>query len=190
MRLVERLALQKQLSGLVLFKEGLFLKAYNESAYILTVLLKQNLQIKSYPIKYLNNQYIVECGFQCSKLSSRLPMAVVTAFGARLDGNFNLVDYLIWYQHHCHSADFIRTMAKAGGRPLQTESQSAQFNKLETVNKPSVLLPLTEQQLTYLQHWQKGRYPCEVEQGFIESLKYQVLSVLEQSQWDRNNQKG
>lgn len=179
MRLVERLALQKQLGDLVLFKEGLFLKAYNESAYILTVLLKQNLQIKSYPIKYLNNQYIIECGFQCSKLSLRLPKAVGTDFGARLDGNFNLTDYLIWYQYHCHSADFIRTEAKAGGRPLQTESQSAQFNKLKTVNKTSVLLPLTEQQLAYLQNWQKGRYPVEVEQGFIESLKHQVLSLRE-----------
>lgn len=174
MKIIDKLALQSRVNGLLLFRDGLFLKSYNQSTYILTELLGQNLKIKCYQVKCLNNQMVIECAFPYSKLTHRLPMAVETAFGARLSEQFNLEGYDKWYERCCRSSNVVERVAKAEVRPLQTVSPSAASLMQNTVNTTSVLLPLFRQQFAYLQTWQKGLYPHEVDLGFIESLKQQI----------------
>lgn len=41
MKMIDKLALQSGVNTLLLFRDGLFLKSYNESTYILTELLGQ-----------------------------------------------------------------------------------------------------------------------------------------------------
>lgn len=174
MNIEDKLQLQVELGGVLLFREGLFLKAYNESCFILNELLNQNLKVKSYRLKCLKGRAIVECAFQHAKLAKRLPKAVETDFGARLCGEFDLQQYQTWHAKQCQISHEVAEMAQSAGQPRRAvDLAAAPRSDLYAGDVSSVFLQLTHQQWSYLQNWQRDLYPLEVEQGFIESLKRQ-----------------
>lgn len=118
MKMMDILALQKALGGLLLFKKGLFLRTYNESTYILTQLLHEDLKVNCYKVKYLNNRVVIESAFPYSSLNKRLPIAVETTFGAMVLGDYDLSGYKLWYARRWRESNEVRTTPKDAERPL------------------------------------------------------------------------
>lgn len=170
MNIYEKLNLQQQYHGVLLFREGLFLRAYNESAFILTQILKHNLKLKFYKAKKANNKWIVMCAFPCNKLNARVPNSVKTDFGYHLAGNFNLTDYSSWFKQRCYLAQISNGGGMAGTESLQTHEQPAPTTLSD--QKPTrIQLSINVKQLNYLVNWRKGYYSIENERAFIASLQ-------------------
>ncbi|OCG15585.1 hypothetical protein A9G09_04345 [Gilliamella sp. wkB292] len=123
MKIDEKLDLLNQYQGILLFREGLFLRAYNQSAYILNEILGQQLKLKFYQAAGARNQWIVKCGFPANKINERLPGAALTSFGYRIAGDFDLTDYGQWFGRRCLEENEMNEMAKADSESLLTTSR-------------------------------------------------------------------
>lgn len=170
MNVSEKLELQRKFDGVLLFKEGVFLRAYAESCYLLTQHFRQLLKVQCTWIKCLN-KWVISCAFPENKLKERLPEAKITEFGASLSGTFNLKGYHRWFKLHCQRANeaskLIITRKVNSEEPTQSVIEKAEFH-----------LPITEKQLTFLFNWQKNHYPLELEQAFLASLQRALYRVL------------
>ena len=95
----EKLSISQRHNYLSLIEEGIFFRAYNQSAYILNQYYHQELKIISNMVKKLNNQQIVFCAFPKTQIKQRLPHSVKTEWGYELKGNFELSNYQDWFEH-------------------------------------------------------------------------------------------
>lgn len=170
MNVSEKLELQRQFDGVLLFKEGVFLRAYAESCYLLTQHFRQFLKVQCIWIKCLN-KWVISCAFPENKLKERLPEAKITEFGASLSGNFNLTGYPRWFKLHCQRASEASELTHA-------RKVGSQESTKRVTEKAEFHLPMTEKQLTFLFNWQKNYYPSELEQAFLASLQRALHRVL------------
>lgn len=177
MNISEKLNLQHQFKGILLFKEGVFLRSYNQGAYVLTQLFGYALKLQTAKLKKYQNRWVIACAFPLNKLSERLPEAVLTDFGAKLECTYQIDDYQQWYERRCREESRAKVKAKASNESLQTnEKQASEQSAVVYLNNNYV--KLTSQQIAYLRSWQSGAYPIDVDRCFIESLKNKLLAGL------------
>lgn len=123
MKIDKKLDLLSQYQGILLFREGLFLRAYNQSAYILNEILGLQLKLKFYQATGARNQWIVKCAFPANKINERLPGATLTSFGYLIAGDFDLTNYGQWFARRCLEENEMNEMAKADSESLSTTSR-------------------------------------------------------------------
>ena len=95
----EKLIISQRHNYLSLIEEGIFFRAYNQSAYILNQYYHQDLKVISNVVKKLNNQQIVFCAFPKTQIKQRLPHSVKTEWGYELKGNFELSNFQDWFEN-------------------------------------------------------------------------------------------
>ncbi|SCC06474.1 hypothetical protein GA0061081_104169, partial [Gilliamella bombicola] len=165
-------------------KEGLFLKAYNQSFYVMSQLLGFNLKPIIKHIKKLD-QIVVCGGFPANVINKRFPNAVPTIHGYELLDDYDLSGYQAWYQQQCQlyqkrknqEKQPLQTANNPSSPPLSqsliqtqssilTDSEPIADTALSNINKP-----LTLQHLLFLSSWQPNKYPPMIDSAFIQELK-------------------
>ncbi|MWN31494.1 hypothetical protein GQ596_03410 [Gilliamella sp. Pra-s60] len=176
MKIEEKLALSE--TPISLLKEGLFLKAYNQSFYVLNQLLGFNLKPLIDHVKKLD-RVIIHGGFPVSVINKRVPNAVLTVYGYKLLGDYDLSGYQAWYQQQCH---LYQKRKAQQNQPQQTTThtnevtapQSSIFTDSEPIAETAlsnINKTLTLQHLLFLSSWQPNKYPPIVDSAFIQELK-------------------
>lgn len=189
MTIDELLVLQRKTKDLVLIKEGKYLSAYNESCYILTQLLGFELDIEAIRLKRVGSaighnsrsgyqsgkkqgeldSWAMVCKLTLETLQSYLPDIKQTDFGARLSKRFDLLGYMDWYKDNCRRA-ISQRLAEVFARDASSRKKPSQQPK-EAIHLPDLKVKLNQHQWDYLTQWQKNKYPIEIDNWFIESLK-------------------
>lgn len=202
MRIEEKLAISERSGYLSLIDEGLFLRIYNQSAYIVNALQKQKLVLSCNVIKKLDNRQIVYCGFPKSSLAQRVSNAEKTKWGFEVKGDFDLTDYSNWFQWAFSSAwQRLVKQKEAKLQNLAYVPNSASSAQVQAQAQPQILVQpqaqaepvlalvnnmaqnnqqccLSDKQVAFIKSWQRGLYPTEVEEGFMESLKQQLMLMM------------
>ncbi len=159
MNFSEKLAAQSKFKGVLLFNEGVFLRAYNEGVYILTELLGYNFKVNAMQLK---------------KLNVRLPNAELTEFGSRYNYAYDVKDYSRWFAQYCHNENHARPVSREVDEQHLSEKL---VNNCRTIKcSDGVYLKLNQKQVNYLSNWQQGYYPSEIDTKFIQSLKKILLT--------------
>lgn len=70
MNFIQKLEEQSQFEGVLWFKEGVFLRAYNQGVYILTELLGYPFKVRVIKLKTLKNKSITTCAFPLNTLAT------------------------------------------------------------------------------------------------------------------------
>ncbi|OTQ68915.1 hypothetical protein B6D17_10920 [Gilliamella apis] len=182
----EKLSISQRHNYLSLIEEGIFFRAYNQSAYILNQYYHQDLKVISNVVKKLNNQQIVFCAFPKTQIKQRLPHSVKTEWGCELKGNFELSNYQDWFEHIL-SLDSDSTYIKNinnkkvnnDANSLKKQEKILQQQLSSTMNDSLVSpifynIQLTQQQLKFLYKWQRGNCLPIIMENFIESIKQQL----------------
>lgn len=74
MNIEDKIKLTEQSLAIYFIKDsGIFCRMYNESAYIVTHLLKHKLKLQVKQIKKMNNQFIISCGLPIDSVLNRFP---------------------------------------------------------------------------------------------------------------------
>lgn len=174
MNFSEKLAAQSKFKGVLLFNEGVFLRAYNEGVYILTELLGYNFKVNSMQLKKYNYRWVVTCAFPLKKLNVRLPNAELTEFGSRYNYAYDVKDYSRWFAQYCHNENHARPVSREVDEQHLSEKL---VNNCRTIKcSDGVYLKLNQKQVNYLSNWQQGYYPSEIDTKFIQSLKKILLT--------------
>ena len=176
MEIEQRLALSE--NPIHFLREGLFLKTYNQSFYVMTQLLGFNIKPIIKHIKKLD-QIIVCGGFPANIINKRCPKAVPTVYGYELLDDYDLSGYQAWYQQQCqlyqkrkaqqNQPQQTATHANEVTAPkssIFTDSEPIAETALSNINKT-----LTLQHLLFLSSWQPNKYPPIVDSAFIQELK-------------------
>lgn len=185
MLIKKKLAISNRSNYLSLIDEGFFLKAYNQSAYIINQVLKQDLKLCCNIIKKLNNQPIVYCAFPKNQITNRFHSANKTTWGFEVQGEFDLTSYQDWFDImvQCYAVRFVKNYQTVHQSKkincniaIPTIEMSQQRQDLHLVKTKTKLakIQLTNQQLTFLQNWKRGAYSPTVTESFVESLKKQL----------------
>lgn len=180
----EKLSISQRHNYLSLIEEGIFFRAYNQSAYILSQYYHQELKVISNMVKKLNNQQIVFCAFPKMQIKQRLPRAVKTEWGYELKGNFELSNYKDWFEHILSvDSTYIKNIYKKNvnhdANSLK-EQEKILPRQLTSAMNDSLASPifyniqLTQQQLKFLHKWQRGNCLPIIMENFIESIKQQL----------------
>lgn len=180
----EKLSISQRHNYLSLIEEGIFFRAYNQSAYILSQYYHQELKVISNMVKKLNNQQIVFCAFPKMQIKQRLPRAVKTEWGYELKGNFELSNYQDWFEHILSvDSTYIKNIYKKNvnhdANSLK-EQEKILPRQLTGAMNDSLASPifyniqLTQQQLKFLHKWQRGNCLPIIMENFIESIKQQL----------------
>ncbi|MCX8726351.1 MULTISPECIES: hypothetical protein [unclassified Gilliamella] len=101
MNINDKVLLQQEFKGILLFKEGMFFRTYNQGVYILTEHLGHNLQTHIKQIKKYHNKQVIICGFPVNTINERLPNAKLFDFGVKLAFNYSIDEYSHWYERRC-----------------------------------------------------------------------------------------
>ncbi|OCG03802.1 hypothetical protein [Gilliamella apis] len=180
----EKLSISQRHNYLSLIEEGIFFRAYNQSAYILNQYYHQDLKVISNVVKKLNNQQIVFCAFPKTQIKQRLPHSVKTEWGYELKGNFELSNFQDWFENILsldstyiknisnknvnHDVNFSKKQEKI----LQQQLSSTMNDSL--VSPIFYNIQLTQQQLKFLHKWRRGNCLPIIMENFIESIKQQL----------------
>ncbi len=182
----EKLIICQRRNYLSLIEEGIFLRAYNQSAYILTQYYYNDLKVMNNMIKKLNNRKIVFCAFPKKQIMKRLSNVHKTEWGYELRGDFDLSNYKNWFQHKLSlESDFPYK------KNIKTQNFNQNSNHLEVgeiiskqqlnksmndnlLNSVPHNIQLTQQQLNFLKNWQKGKCLPIFMENFIESIRQQL----------------
>lgn len=172
MTIIKKLNNQQQFKGILLFKDGVFLRAYNQGVYILTELLGYRFNVRVMQLKKYQNRYVVTCAFPFNKLSKRLPEAVITDFGGQLAHEFDMAAYHAWFKRRCLEVSFTNLKTRASSESLQTIEWLASEPSPDSDNHTdTICFTVSWQQVAFLKNWQPNSYPIEVDHAFIQSLK-------------------
>ena len=175
MNFIQKLEEQSQFEGVLLFKEGVFLRAYNQGVYILTELLGYPFKVRVIKLKTLKNKSITTCAFPLNTLAKRLSNANLTELGVSYPYAYNHESYSLWFQRHCHEESFANEKAIASSEPLKMRDRRASALAIKKCtiekNTNSIYIKLNQKQINYLSNWQQGCYSLEVDYKFIQSLK-------------------
>lgn len=191
MLIEEKIKISSRRNYISLIEEGLFLKAYNQSAFIVNQVFQQNLKLSCNIVKKLQNQMIVYCAFPKIQVNKRFSKAHKTSWGFEIRGEFNLTFYEDWFEKVFHNNSIRCVKDHLTINQLKDISHiKATFNnevvkkfkvkqgmvqQLDLYKTYSTNIQLTGQQLTFLINWQRGIYPLNVNENFIENLKDQLL---------------
>ena len=177
MNILQKFYQQDQFKGILLFKEGMFLRAYNQGAFLLTEHLGCCLNLRFMQFKKYPNRQIVVCGFPESKLTERLPKAVKTVFGAELRMDYDTEQYHQWLKRRWHEERVANEMSKADIEPLKTSKASA--SEPADIDKKlyKIELKLSKQQLIYLKYWQSDSHIIDTDKEFIKNIKKQLFKT-------------
>ena len=180
----EKLSISQRHNYLSLIEEGIFFRAYNQSAYILSQYYHQELKVMSNMVKKLNNQQIVFCAFPKMQIKQRLPHAVKTEWGYELKGNFELSNYQDWFEHILSlDSTYIKNINKKNINHdvnFSKKQEKILQQQLSSTMNDSLVSPifyniqLTQQQLKFLYKWQRGNCLPIIMENFIESIKQQL----------------
>lgn len=180
----EKLSISQRHNYLSLIEEGIFFRAYNQSAYILNQYYHQELKIISNMVKKLNNQQIVFCAFPKTQIKQRLPHSVKTEWGYELKGNFELSNYQDWFEHILSlDSTYIKNINKKNINHdvnFSKKQEKILQQQLTSTMNDSLVSPifyniqLTQQQLKFLYKWQRGNCLPIIMENFIESIKQQL----------------
>lgn len=182
----EKLSISQRHNYLSLIEEGIFFRAYNQSAYILNQYYHQELKIISNMVKKLNNQQIVFCAFPKTQIKQRLPHSVKTEWGYELKGNFELSNYQDWFEHILSldsDSKYIKNISKKNINNdvnFSKKQEKILQQQLSSTMNDSLVSPifyniqLTQQQLKFLYKWQRGNCLPIIMENFIESIKQQL----------------
>lgn len=180
----EKLSISQRHNYLSLIEEGIFFRAYNQSAYILNQYYHQELKIISNMVKKLNNQQIVFCAFPKTQIKQRLPHSVKTEWGYELKGNFELSNYQDWFEHILSlDSTYIKNINKKNINNdvnFSKKQEKILQQQLSSTMNDSLVSPifyniqLTQQQLKFLYKWQRGNCLPIIMENFIESIKQQL----------------
>ena len=180
----EKLSISQRHNYLSLIEEGIFFRAYNQSAYILSQYYHQELKIISNMVKKLNNQQIVFCAFPKTQIKQRLPHSVKTEWGYELKGNFELSNYQDWFEHILSlDSTYIKNINKKNINNdvnFSKKQEKILQQQLSSTMNDSLVSPifyniqLTQQQLKFLYKWQRGNCLPIIMENFIESIKQQL----------------
>lgn len=180
----EKLSISQRHNYLSLIEEGIFFRAYNQSAYILNQYYHQDLKVISNVVKKLNNQQIVFCAFPKTQIKQRLPHSVKTEWGYELKGNFELSNYQDWFEHILSlDSKYIKNINKknvnhdANSLKKQEKILPRQLTSAMNDSLASPIfynIQLTQQQLKFLYKWQRGNCLPIIMENFIESIKQQL----------------
>ncbi|MBI0061695.1 hypothetical protein H3T83_10870 [Gilliamella sp. M0320] len=180
----EKLSISQRHNYLSLIEEGIFFRAYNQSAYILNQYYHQDLKVISNVVKKLNNQQIVFCAFPKTQIKQRLPHSVKTEWGYELKGNFELSNYQDWFEHILSlDSTYIKNINKKNINHdvnFSKKQEKILQQQLSSTMNDSLVSPifyniqLTQQQLKFLYKWQRGNCLPIIMENFIESIKQQL----------------
>ena len=180
----EKLSISQRHNYLSLIEEGIFFRAYNQSAYILSQYYHQELKIISNMVKKLNNQQIVFCAFPKTQIKQRLPHSVKTEWGYELKGDFELSNYQDWFEHILSlDSTYIKNINKKNINHdvnFSKKQEKILQQQLTSTMNDSLVSPifyniqLTQQQLKFLHKWQRGNCLPIIMENFIESIKQQL----------------
>ena len=180
----EKLSISQRHNYLSLIEEGIFFRAYNQSAYILSQYYHQELKIISNMVKKLNNQQIVFCAFPKTQIKQRLPHSVKTEWGYELKGDFELSNYQDWFEHILSlDSTYIKNINKKNINHdvnFSKKQEKILQQQLTSTMNDSLVSPifyniqLTQQQLKFLYKWQRGNCLPIIMENFIESIKQQL----------------
>lgn len=180
----EKLSISQRHNYLSLIEEGIFFRAYNQSAYILNQYYHQDLKVISNVVKKLNNQQIVFCAFPKTQIKQRLPHSVKTEWGYELKGNFELSNYQDWFEHILSlDSTYIKNINKKNINHdvnFSKKQEKILQQQLSSIMNDSLVSPifyniqLTQQQLKFLHKWQRGNCLPIIMENFIESIKQQL----------------
>ena len=180
----EKLIISQRHNYLSLIEEGIFFRAYNQSAYILNQYYHQDLKVISNVVKKLNNQQIVFCAFPKTQIKQRLPHSVKTEWGYELKGNFELSNYQDWFEHILSlDSTYIKNINKKNINHdvnFSKKQEKILQQQLSSTMNDSLVSPifyniqLTQQQLKFLYKWQRGNCLPIIMENFIESIKQQL----------------
>ena len=174
MNFSEKLAAQSKFKGVLLFNDGVFLRAYNEGVYILTELLGYDFKVNAMQLKKYNHRWVVTCAFPLNKLNVRLPNAKLTEFGSCYNYAYDVKDYNRWFELCCHNENQVTPVSPKAG-VLHTSKKSV--NNCRSIKcSDGIYLKLNQKQVHYLSNWQQGYYPSEIDTKFIQSLKKILLT--------------
>lgn len=180
----EKLSISQRHNYLSLIEEGIFFRAYNQSAYILNQYYHQDLKVISNVVKKLNNQQIVFCAFPKTQIKQRLPHSVKTEWGYELKGNFELSNYQDWFENILNlDSTYIKNINKKNVNHdvnFSKKQEKILQQQLSSTMNDSLASPifyniqLTQQQLKFLHKWQRGNCLPIIMENFIESIKQQL----------------
>ncbi|WGW01369.1 hypothetical protein QF117_11305 [Vibrio sp. YMD68] len=137
MNIEQKLALIKKEGGryIVCFKEGLFVRFYNQSLYLCNQALvarnQKALCIRSKPLKVLENQYVVSGGFPQTHLMKKLGEAVIDKGQGcyYIEHAFELSGYQSWFVNNvAHEESRLVTENGCSFAANQAAQQSSQIN--------------------------------------------------------------
>ncbi|PXZ05711.1 hypothetical protein [Gilliamella apicola] len=174
MNFSEKLVAQSKFKGILLFNDGVFLRAYNEGVYILTELLGYNFKVNAMQLKKYNYRWVVTCAFPLNKLNVRLPNAELTEFGSRYNYAYDVKDYSRWFAQCCHNENHATSVSPKMDKQYTSEKSVNNCRAIKCSD--GVYLKLNQKQVNYLLNWQQGYYSSEIDTKFIQSLKKILLT--------------
>lgn len=173
MNIEDKIKLTEQSLAIYFIKDsGLFCRMYNQSAYIVTHLLKHKLKLQVKKIKKMNNQFIISCGLPIDSVLNRFPDVKKTDWGYILSKKFDMSCYQDWRLYHIHQAK-----AK-----MVKDSQYSQYENVynnQKINRIELLsenFRLTSEQIVYLLKRKEGKYPTNFDHNFLSELALNIRS--------------
>lgn len=98
MNIEDKLALSGR-SGVISFiREGMFYRCYQQSLFLYLTQCEGKIKILGKCIKKLEGQRVFYGGFPLTQLSQRYPHAVLTEWGAEIQGEWTDEGYMAWYE--------------------------------------------------------------------------------------------
>lgn len=171
MKIEERLQFTAHYSAqqVCLFNEGIFVRAYNQSAYILTVLMGMPFKVSYRSVQKLQGKPVVYCRFPISKLTDYFDGHIKTHWGYIV----KIPSVLNGYDHW-----FNMIIQQTTSDQMQLSICTTQLPSVATTNVAATngrsKVELTLEQEHFLKNWQPNIWPLKYEQNFIASLKKQL----------------
>lgn len=163
----EKINLTENCSAVCFIKDsGLFCRLYNQSAYIVTQLLKRSLKLQVKQIKKLDNQYVISCGLPIKSVLTYFPHVNKTDWGYQLNGEFDTQAYPKWRTEQILLAENKIKQQNIALIPEDVISQT-HFNLLNL----SQTFRLTSHQIAYLINRPITKYPSYTDNQFLNELR-------------------
>ncbi|WP_272668161.1 hypothetical protein [Providencia sp. PROV117] len=158
MKIQDKLALSGRNGTLALIDEGLFLRCYDKSLFLLVQFFYPELKVCGKSFKNLQGQWVLYGGFPKTKLAGLFSGVALhqTEWGIDVPcDEANETEYPIWRQQQLTNID----------EGLNAQKAEAVLNVTEKT------MTLNEAEYRFLAQWEPGRFPASVDAGFIQGLK-------------------
>lgn len=145
MNIDEKLRLSAREGVVTFIKEGIFYRCYQQSLFAYLMHLPGEVKVLHKQIKCLNGKDVLWGGFPESRLPTLSPKIVMTEWGAEVKQVWSTTDYDLWFSEQCNSINAAALI--------------------------STHLCANDEYEAFLISWEEGKYPRDVDSGFIRALK-------------------